>query len=123
MKMNDDFRDLAPLDPARDAERWQRMAQGISRAAAGELARRREAAAPDLFLLLSGWLRPTLSAAVALAAIAGAVLVLGHSEPTPEPHPGVADALGYPTPVAVWMETDRAPSLEEVVHALEGDTR
>jgi|GEM_PF-445620 len=123
MKMNDDFRDLAPLDPALDAERWSRMAQGILRAAEGELARRREAVSPDLLLLLSGWLRPTLSLAGALAAIAAAVLLAGRSEPASELGPGVADALGYPMPVAAWIETDRPPSLEEVVVALEGDTR
>lgn len=123
MKMNDDFRDLAPLDPTRDAERWNRMAHGILRAAEAELSRRREAWTPDLLLLLSGWLRPTLSLAGALAAIAAAVLLAGGSEPTSDLNPGVADALGFPAPVAVWIETDHAPSVEEVVAALEGDTR
>lgn len=120
MKRNDrDRLDLTALEPAPDRERWERMVGGVMRAAAPELARRRVEAASrepgDLLVLLSGWLRPALSAAAALAIAATAALALSPGEPMSEPALGIADGLGVPQPVVAWVETGLAPSLDELL--------
>ncbi len=46
--MEDDFRDLAPLDPARDPARWERMVGSVMTAAGPELARRASLPQPGL---------------------------------------------------------------------------
>jgi ferric-dicitrate binding protein FerR (iron transport regulator) len=119
MMMDNEFRDLRPLDPREDPERWARMTASIARRAAPELARRR-AAQPGLMMLLSTWARPAVSAAAGLAAAALAVLVLGATEPQADPTPDYALTLGYPTPVAQWMEHGITPSVEELMVSMEG---
>jgi hypothetical protein len=121
MSHPEDFRDLAPLSPRLDPARWERMAAGISAAAAPELAHR--AAAPDLGLLvvLSSWARPALSAAAALAIAAGGALVLQGAFDSRE-DTAVASVLGYPSTVAAWVETGRTPSVEELVYSLDAET-
>ncbi|MDB4947564.1 MAG: hypothetical protein JWM27_213 [Gemmatimonadetes bacterium] len=127
MSIHDDFRDLAPLDPELDAQRWERMVAGITLAAAPELARR--ARAPDLGLLqvLAAQLRPTLSAAALLAAAAAAVLTLAQPQQqvTSPASAGaaptqVASALGYSEPVAAWLVSGQAPSTDELLATAEG---
>ena len=70
MNIEDDFRDLAPLDPSRDPARWERMVAGVMAAAGPELARRASLPQPGMLLLLADWMRPTVSAAALLAAAA-----------------------------------------------------
>ncbi len=113
---------LRALDPGRDPERFERLVDGILRAAAPELARRAEAQAvpPSLLLGLSDWLRPALAAAALVAFLALATLVGGGARADLEPPPGLTEALGYPAPVATWVETERAPSVEELLISLEG---
>jgi hypothetical protein len=124
VNIEDDFRDLAPLDPSRDAERWERMVGGIVAAAGPELARRRQLPAPGMLLLLSDWMRPTVSAAALMAAAAAAFLVTGSPvQSGSAAGGGIADALGYPEPVAAWLESGETPSVEALVAALEGDAR
>ena len=118
MNIEDGFRDLAPLDPTRDAERWERMVAGITAAAAPELARRARLPAPNMMMLLADWVRPTLSAAAVMAAAAGAFLVAGPDSATAEPAT-LASQLGYSSSVASWVSAESAPSLEEMV-GLEG---
>lgn len=126
MNTEDDFRDLAPLDPRRDPERWARMLGAIHQAAAPELERRRRMPAPGMMALLSDWVRPTLSAAALMMAAAGATLALSPAAPaetaaaTGSGSP-LADALGYPGGVVAWAETGQAPTSEELVTALEED--
>lgn len=118
MNIEDGFRDLAPLDPTRDAERWERMVAGITAAAAPELARRSRLPAPGMMMLLADWVRPTVSAAALMAAAAGAFLVTGSGRAAAETE-SVASQLGYSSSVARWVDAESAPSLEEMV-SLEG---
>ncbi len=123
MRIDDDFRDLAPLRPKLDAERWARMAGSIERAAAPELARRASLPwtvlpGPGLLTLLSGWTRPALSAA-AIAALVATVLISGVRTPEIGPQAGVGSALGYPEAVSAWVETGWTPSVEELLIAME----
>ena len=120
MNIEDDFRDLAPLDPERDSARWERMVAGVVAAAGPELARRAGLPQPGMLLLLADWLRPTVSTAALLAAAAAAFLVTQETA-APATGGGLADALGYPTAVAEWMDDGQAPSVEALVVDLEGD--
>lgn len=114
MNIEDGFRDLAPLDPARDAERWERMVGAITAAAAPELARRARLPAPGMMMLLADWVRPTISAAALMAAAAGAFLITrpdAASAETASP----ASQLGYSSTVVSWVYAESAPSVEEMV--------
>jgi hypothetical protein len=111
------------LDPARDPERWERMVRDVLRAAAPELQRRAIATPDGLLSLLSAWLRPALSAAAALALAAASVLALTGGRGEPQPPPGIAESLGYPGPVARWVEDGQLPSVEELLVSLEGSGR
>jgi hypothetical protein len=118
VNIEDGFRDLAPLDPGRDRDRWEAMIAGITAAAAPELARRARLPAPSMLMLLADWVRPTVSAAALMAAAAGAFLLA-------RPDPGaesatLASELGYSASVASWVDAQRAPSLEEMVLDPEG---
>jgi hypothetical protein len=120
VNIEDGFRDLAPLDPTRDAERWERMVAGITAAAAPELARRARLPAPGMMMLLADWVRPTVSAAALMAAAAGAFLVAGpESAAVAADSESVAAQLGYSSTVATWVDAESAPSVEEMV-GLEG---
>jgi hypothetical protein len=118
--MNDDGsrRDLAPLDPTLDRERWEGLVTGINRAAAFELARRARQPTPGVLVALSTWRRPAAAASFAIAAGAAAVLLLGPA-PVSEGEAGMAQAIGYPDPVASWVETGVSPSVEELLFVLE----
>jgi hypothetical protein len=119
VNIEDGFRDLAPLDPSRDAERWERMVAGITAAAAPELARRARMPAPGMMMLLADWVRPTVSAAALMAAAAGAFLVARPGTATAET--SLASELGYSSTVSSWVDAERAPSVEEMM-GLEGAT-
>ena len=123
MKMEDDFRDLAPLSPRLDPARWERMVAAVELAAGPELARRSAVGMPGLLGILSEWTRSAGAAAVLVAAAALALLVLGPMGSETESVPGVSDALGYPDAVAAWVEVGLTPSVEELVLSLEGDGR
>ncbi len=118
MNFEDGFRDMAPLDPSRDTERWERMVAGITAAAAPELARRARLPAPGMMMLLADWVRPTLSAAAVMAAAAGAFLLTG-SDSAAEAG-SLASEMGYSTSVANWVDAESAPSVEEMVLDWEG---
>ncbi len=118
MNFEDGFRDMAPLDPSRDTERWERMVAGITAAAAPELARRARMPAPGMMMLLADWVRPTLSAAAVMAAAAGAFLLTG---PDSAAEAGsLASEMGYSASVASWVDAESTPSVEEMVLDWEG---
>ena len=123
MNIEDDYRDLAPLDPALDPPRWERMVGGIMAAAGPELERRAALPQPGMLLLLSDWMRPAASAAALLAAAAAAFLVVRAPAGSTAAETGLADALGYPVAVAEWVEDGRTPSVESLVADLEGGAR
>lgn len=118
MNLDDHFRDLAPLDPRRDPEHWDARVSAIMVAAAPELARRAAFGGPDLSLLLANWVRPAVSFAAALAAVAGVALALNQTPTTATP--GIATALGVSAPVSTWVETGEASSIDELALALAG---
>ena len=122
MNFEDGFRDLAPLDPARDTERWERMVAGITAAAAPELARRARLPAPGVMMLMADWMRPTLGAAAVMAAAAGAFLLMGPDSAAANSS-SLAAELGYSTSVASWVDAESAPSVEELVLDVEGGGR
>lgn len=119
MNIEDGFRDLAPLDPSRDTERWGRMVSGIQAAAAPELARRARLPAPGMLMLLADWVRPTVSAAALMAAAAGAFLVAGPRQAAESATLG--SQLGYSSTVAAWADAESAPSVEALVLGVEGE--
>jgi hypothetical protein len=124
MKMDERPIDLTPLDPALDREAWERRIAATVALAAPELARRAAAASPALVLL--GWFRPALAAAAVLSICAGASLALlgGQADGPPEEAAVAAEALRLPTPVALWLEDDQAPSVADLALAVDsgGDT-
>lgn len=122
MNIDDEFRDLAPLRPRSDPHRWERMVRAVEDAAAPELRRRARRSVPGPLMLLAEWTRPAVPAALAIAAAAATLLLRGPA-PAERETAGVAGVLGYPEPVAVWMETDVPPSVEDLVFALEGGSR
>ena len=119
MNRFDGRRDLGPLDPAADPQRWEAMIQGINRAAAPEIARRRTLPEPGVLLFLADWRRPAAAACTAIAAGAAAILLVQPPRAA-ETETGMAQALGYPDPIATWVETGVSPSVEELVFSLEG---
>lgn len=121
MNIEDGFRDLAPLDPSRDTERWERMVSGVTAAAAPELARRARLPAPGMMMLLADWVRPTVSAAALMAAAAGAFLVARPDSASAEAS-GLAAQMGYSSTVDSWVSAESAPSMEEMM-GLEGAAR
>lgn len=123
MDINDGFRDLAPLRPRADPDRWASMVARVEGAAAPELARRAANRAHDLTGLLSSWTRSAVPAALAIAAAAVTMLVLDRPPSPAEPAPGVSAALGFPDPIAAWVEGSEPPSLEEMVLVLESEGR
>ena len=105
--MSHDFTDLGPLDPRRDAERWEALLRRTRAAAAPELARRRFAAGP--VAPLARWVRPALAMAAALVLAFAGVLALAGERPAAQPlasaaEPGVGEGIGLPVELAGWVE-------------------
>jgi hypothetical protein len=73
--------DLSPLDPERDPERWARFL-AVTRLRV-EAALESLGAAPGPLELVSGWFRPILAAAAALAALLGSAWLLVGSRTAP----------------------------------------
>jgi hypothetical protein len=119
--MEIDRLDLAPLDPTRDAVRFERTIAGIMERAAPELARR---AAPGVLGLVGNWAWPTLAAAGLAALLSGAALALANNRAqAAENIDGVVHFLGIADPVAAWLDADRAPTTEDVIQLVEGADR
>jgi len=117
---DDDFRDMAPLRPSLDADRWTRMIDTIEQRAAPELARRANLAVPGVLDFLVSWRRPVFTSALVAATLAGIFVMGGAPAPT-EGNAGLVDALGYPAALSDWVETGWVPSVEEVLVAMEGE--
>jgi len=111
--------DLSPLDPAADPDRWERLIESITKAAAPELARR--AATRSVIAVIGHWLRPALAAGVVLAVAAGATLSLvqREAEVRPVPTTGLEEALELGEPVSLWLSENRAPTKSDLLLALE----
>jgi hypothetical protein len=115
--------DLSALDPAADQEHWERVITNIRERALPELARRAAARSP--LLLLASWARPMLSAAAALAAISITTLTMASRGPEPAmpETAGLVEELQVPTPLATWMTEERASSIDDLILALDDESR
>jgi hypothetical protein len=93
------------LDPARrEPGYWVRFHRSVMKAAGPELARRASAGVPSLEDLLASWSRLFAPGAVAVAALAGLLLVADTDRVLPLPMAGVEELL---TPE--WAEGDPEP--------------
>jgi hypothetical protein len=100
-----------------DAQRELLIAAILARADA-ELARR---APQDVspMLVLSAWVRPALAAAALLALVSATVLMRGGDRPASV----VADALAVPAPADAWLVDERAPTVGDLLVAMESEGR
>lgn len=115
--MTDDRIDFTPLDPTRDPERFERIVQDVMAEAEDLLAARR--AEHGVIGQVAGWWKPLLAAAAAVAVVSAATLRLAPADTRSETEFGIAEAIGVPTSVADWLETDEAPTAAELLFALE----
>jgi len=105
MDDNDDRLDLSPLDPRADAERFERLAGEIRRAARPELVRRQGAL--GLWGEFARWRRGILIASGGLAF--ASILVLGMMQPSTSTQSGLAETFGIPEVWAQWVESGENP--------------
>ena len=101
-----------------DKDGFEQRVHAIMRAAAPELARR--AQRDGILVAVGQWLRPALAAAAIVAAIAAGALAADFSRP-PETAaaPTVAEALGVAGPAAQWLDEGRAPTVTDLMAALD----
>ena len=118
--MDNDRMDLAPLDPMTDRLHYERRVRAILDAAAPELARR--ATNTSLLALVGAWSRPVLAAAAMIAlALAGALFSNRELLPRAGSTNGMVQALGVAEPVAVWLDEERPPSMNDLMRQIEGE--
>lgn len=115
--------DLSALDPTRDEARWEGLVRRIMDEAAPELTRR--ATRNDPFALLGSWARPMIAAAASIAVVSMVLLQRdsGPVELGSTASLNILEALEVPRPAADWLAEDRAPTVADLVTALEADTR
>jgi hypothetical protein len=106
--------DLGPLDPSRDAARWERMVRGVAARAAEGAARRRPA---PLLVQLAAWVRPALACAAAVALLAWVPAWLRPGQvATP-----TSVAADLPARLAAWAASDGADAASDLLLALGDD--
>lgn len=110
--------DLSPLDPASDAEGFERHVCAIRAAAAPELLRRRSRVA--LGDLIICWRRPILEATVVLACAAAVVLLILGAAPA-RSEGSFAEALGVPHAMAEWVDAGDRPAPSELLEVHGGE--
>ena len=117
--------DLAALDPTADPDRFDGIVSRIMEAARPELARRRELAAPLVYV--SAWWRPALRAAAVIILVSAGLLVgfehraAGTAEVRGERtlRAELAAALGVPDALSGWVGGGEVPDPGELVLTLE----
>ena len=107
--------DLSPLDPRADSSRFEWLVREIRRAATPELVRRQGGV--TLLAQVARWRRPILSASGALALVSAVVVAV--VRPSPKTQTTVAEALGAPSEVALWLQGKDRPTQGELL-GLEG---
>lgn len=121
--MKDETKHNRPLDARTDPDRWESVVRRITTAAEPELQNLARQHAP--VFVLTQWTRPVLAAAASIAALATATLVATGSpnDATESERPlTVADAI-TPAPVANWLLGGEWPTVEDIVYALDENTR
>ncbi|MDE2762142.1 MAG: hypothetical protein OXQ94_01710 [Gemmatimonadota bacterium] len=113
---SDHRKEASGLAPETDPGRWEALVARILAEARPllEVRRRRH----SLARTLSGWRRPVVTGAVGLAAAAAATLVLLPGNASPPVEASIAE-VAVPWSVAAWMDGSHAPTVEELVLALE----
>lgn len=105
--MNDEPIDFSPLDPSRDARRWQARIDGI----VAETMRARQRRLGLMSQLLS-FAKPALAIAAALALVSWAGAMQYRSQPS-------VRASAHPaTNLLEWAANDQVPSANEVFESL-----
>ena len=112
--------DLSALE-LDDASREQLIAAIMTRADS-ELTRRSLDDVGAMFVL-STWARPALAAAAVLALVCAPVLLRGPATAVVAVETGLADALAVPTPANAWLVNERAPTIGDVLVAIESEAR
>jgi hypothetical protein len=115
----DDRIDLSALE-LDQAQRELLIAAILTRADA-ELTRRAQDDTSPI-QVLSTWVRPALAAAAALAMVCTPVLWRARAGANQLPS-GLADALAVPAPAYEWLATERAPTIGDVLLAMESEGR
>ncbi len=109
--------ELALLRSTDDSARWSALAARIVRAAAPELARRRQ---PGLVPAMVGWARPILvAAAVLLVAGALALRATPGVASTGSTVPTVVELLEVEEPAASWLVENRGPATGDLVPVID----
>ena len=107
--------DHRKLDPETDPNRWEALVARILAEAQPMLdARRRHV---SLVATLAGWRRPVITTASGLAAAAVATLLLLPGDGGAE-EVAMAEVM-VPWSVAAWIEGSYAPTVEELVEAVQ----
>ena len=122
--MRDDAIDLSPLDPARDAARFDALTKSGARDAMAARARRQmpnERTGAGLVHALVAWSMPALIAAAVILAIALPTVRVAWRSETVVRNVSAADAMGIPRGLSELLHSDTTPSLNELHEALVGD--
>ena len=112
--MDPDRIDLSPLDPSRDARRWEEM---VARVAARGMESRRPRR--PVLAQLAGWWRPALALVAAAAAAAWLPALL-----SPSSRPDTVEVATASDPVlsvAAWSVAGSSPGAARMIASL-GDT-
>ena len=100
------------------AQRELLVAAILARADAELTRRTAEDVSP--MLVLSNWMRPALAAAAVLALLFASVLMRDGGRAAA---PVVADGLGVPAPADAWLVNERAPTVGDLLVAMESEGR
>jgi hypothetical protein len=103
-----------------DDIRRERLVASIMARAEPGLARR-QAADVNPMLIVSRWMRPALAAAAVLAVVCVSVLAMDRGPAGIGA--GLADALAVPQPADEWLVSERAPTVADVLIAMEREAR
>jgi hypothetical protein len=106
--------DLTALDPAADAEAFERFVRGICRAAGAELLRRRSR--PSLEDLIIHWRRPIMAAVLVIALVSGSLIMTARQSPV-RCETALAESLGVPRVWAGWIHGDEHPGPGQLLEA------
>lgn len=112
--------DFSAIEP--DAAGRELLVAAVMSRALPELRRRAEADVSPITALYE-WARPALAAAAVLAVICLSVLAGHDFAHATVPGSGLAEALQVPAPVNAWLAGDRAPTVDDLLLAMEGDER
>lgn len=107
--------DVGELAPERDPRRWDALVARIVAEAEPLLEARRR----TLSLTLTQWGRPVMVGAAGLMAAALATLLLVPPADTSTPVEAGLDEAVVPWSVAAWIDGSHAPTVEELVLAIE----